>query len=152
MLAMLLYHQNKKLNVQINFPSLVQARIIRSSTISRASLACFPIPLGFSKLLNVFCIYSATFVRIEQHLDRMYKKPISFSEALSFELLSMPHCIKLTLVAASLLRHWLVYSIYFRGLLQLLQHHGSLTALICFTSIIDKHIPFGAPNRGIIAK
>jgi hypothetical protein len=70
---MLLYHQNKKLDVQINFSSSVQVRIVRSSTISRASSACFPVPLGF--------------------------------EALSFELLSMPHCIKLTLAAASLLRH-----------------------------------------------
>ena len=26
-------------------------------------------------------------------------------------------------------------------------HHGSLTAQMCFDSVIDEHSPFGAPNN-----
>ena len=53
---------------------------------------------------------------------------------------------KLTWDAASLSKRWFVNSFWLSAWLQLEQHQGSLTALMCLDSVLDEQRPFGAPN------
>src|SRR5229473_5780952 len=63
---------------------------------------------------------------------------------------SMPHAVKSAWDAAILSSCWLVNNIWPRASYQFEHLHSSLTALMCFDSVIEEHKPLGAPNSWII--
>ena len=62
---------------------------------------------------------------------------------------SMPHALKSARDAASLPSRLLVNNIWPRASYQFERLHGSLTALMCFDSVIEEHKPLEAPNSRI---
>jgi len=65
---------------------------------------------------------------------------------------SMLCSVKCRRAPASLSRRWLVTSICPRASNLFERRQGSLTARICFDSVIDEHRPFGAPNSSISSR